>query len=78
MKESAEKAMNAYMKDMEKVLDEEVELDVLRLIKVCEGDIKKDVINAHDIYILLPFFDLKEVGGAEEPTTPSGDEGESD
>ena len=64
-KKKAEKILAAYVVEMDKLLDTDTEIDILRTIKVTESDIKKEIINAHEVYVLLMFLDLSEVGGSE-------------
>ena len=70
----AEKSLDTYNKEMEKLFDEYQEIEISRLIKISEKDITKEIITAHDIYLLIPFFDLADIGGSEEENTaPTGD-----
>ncbi len=76
-KATAEKILTDYNKEMDKILEEVTEIEILRLVKLAEKDVKSEVINANDIYLLLPFFDLENVGGDEEPK-PASTEGDED
>ena len=60
-KDIADACIRAFNKAHDALLDEEVEIQIPRKIKVTEKIFKKDVINAYDCFILEPILELNEI-----------------
>lgn len=65
-RQKATQQIGEFNKTIEVVLDAEHVLTLPRLLKVKEEHVKKELITAHDCYILRPILDLSDVGGMEE------------
>ena len=60
-KAKADAILHTYAEEMEKLLAEPFSLEIPRLIKVTDKDIRKARITAHDCFILSPVLDLSGV-----------------
>lgn len=57
----ADKCISAYEDAVEKLLDDNFELEIPRQIKIAEKHLRKEVISAQDCFVLEPVLDLSAV-----------------
>ncbi len=73
-KKAADASLRKFNEAFASALEEEIELEIPRLLKVTDKQFKKGAINANDCFVLSPILDLSVVSEADAAVTDKSDE----